>query len=104
MKGHEAKQLIKEYYKYLQELSINQGFALDSKEINKDHLNQASSFYESMYLFTSHISSMAARCNNISDGKAMRWLGYIQGVLHVYGFFSLAELKKHGREICVSKD
>ena len=31
--------------------------------------------------------------------KLMRWLGYVQGVLHVTGIYSLHELKDHNREV-----
>ena len=32
-----------------------------------------------------------------SEGKAMRWLGYIQGILRATGFYSLEELKEHSK-------
>ena len=33
-----------------------------------------------------------------NEDKAMRWLGFCQGVLHSTGAFSLDELKKHSRK------
>lgn len=29
--------------------------------------------------------------------KAMRWLGYVQGVLHAFGYFTLNDLRDHSR-------
>lgn len=31
------------------------------------------------------------------EGKAMRWLGFVQGVLVANGIFSLDDVKKHSR-------
>ena len=33
-----------------------------------------------------------------SEAKAMRWLGFIQGALYAYGYYSLEEVKDHSRE------
>lgn len=30
-----------------------------------------------------------------SEAKAMRWLGYIQGISVAYGFYTLEEVKQH---------
>jgi len=37
-----------------------------------------------------------------SEDKAMRWLGYMQGVLASNGVFTLEELKIHNRDKTVS--
>ncbi len=30
-------------------------------------------------------------------GKAFRWLGFVQGVLAVYGVYTIAEMREHNR-------
>lgn len=37
-----------------------------------------------------------------STSKAMRWLGFMQGVLYITGIFKLDELKVHSRDKVVS--
>jgi hypothetical protein len=32
-----------------------------------------------------------------SERKAMRWLGFMQGIMYARGFFTLEELKDHSR-------
>ena len=44
-----------------------------------------------------HIRTMPDRMADHSIGKAMRWLGYVQGVLVERGVFSLDEIKEHSR-------
>lgn len=39
-----------------------------------------------------------------SENKAMRWLGYIQGILRATGFYSLEELKEHSKNGKVIRD
>jgi len=38
-----------------------------------------------------------------SENKSMRWLGFIQGALYAYGYFSLEEIKKHSKEKTVKE-
>jgi hypothetical protein len=46
-----------------------------------------------------HIAGMRSRFpSDGSEKKAMRWLGWVQGVLVAKGFFSLEDVKKHSRE------
>lgn len=48
-----------------------------------------------------HLNSMFDRMEpmilNDDREKFMRWLGYAQGVLHVYSVYTLDELKNHNR-------
>ncbi len=37
-----------------------------------------------------------------SEGKAMRWLGFMQGVLYITNIFTLDELKVHSRDKIIS--
>ena len=41
---------------------------------------------------------------NAREAKAMRWLGFMQGVLYSQGVFPLEELKKHSMEGMISDD
>jgi len=38
-----------------------------------------------------------------SENKSMRWLGFIQGALYAYGYFSLEEIKEHSKEKTVKE-
>lgn len=38
-----------------------------------------------------------------SERKAMRWLGYAQGVAHALGYYTLDEIKEHSRTGTVSE-
>jgi hypothetical protein len=46
-----------------------------------------------------HIGSMAPRMggDDFSEGKAMRWLGWVQGVLVERGVYDLEDVKGHSR-------
>ncbi len=46
-----------------------------------------------------HLKFMCVSAPTFADNaKAMRWLGFLQGVLWARGFFTLEELKGHSRE------
>jgi len=50
-------------------------------------------------LFRSFLDGIAARFpEDGSEKKAMRWLGYAQGVAHALGYYSLDEIKAHSRD------
>jgi len=55
----------------------------------------------------SHIAWMmnaAARMEPDSINKAMRWLGFIQGVLWCFGAFSIGALRRHWTEGSVKEE
>lgn len=53
-----------------------------------------------------HLSHLAWMCETAVNehipaariDKAMRWLGFVQGVLVARGFYTLAEVREHSRE------
>ncbi len=47
----------------------------------------------------SYAIDMCHRIQNLeSEGKVMRWLGFIQGTLWREGVFSIAEMKEHNKK------
>lgn len=45
-----------------------------------------------------HLVWMGVKAQEFTDeGKTMRWLGYVQGVLHTLCFYTLDQLKEHSR-------
>lgn len=56
------------------------------------------------YVADSHIRGMPDRMTgDFSERKAMRWLGWVQGVLVERGVYSLDDVKEHSRTLAVTE-
>jgi hypothetical protein len=44
------------------------------------------------------VCDLASRVEQHSEGKAMRWLGFVQGILVERGLYTVEDVKSHSRE------
>lgn len=92
MTEKKLKKLFKFYDSFLKSKNIN---------IEEQHLG---------FMRIANLEHVRWMCNKAPDfietgriNKAMRWLGFVQGILFSQGYFSIKELKEHSRKIEIKK-
>lgn len=103
-RDHHSEQLLRHLY---EEKPLDQGQLLRHCRWMCEHAATAfRNEYETKRQMTNNYRRVSDTVSDVTEamedefkvlGKAMRWLGYVQGVLSVAGIFTVNELRDHSR-------